>query len=141
MHAMTVGQVARLAGVGAETIRFYEKNGLLAEPTRGPSNYRVYGEETVDRIRFIQRAKGLGFTLAEIKELLPLRVSAARPCARVRKQAEAKISELNRKVALLRSMKQTLRKLLASCEDQKEGSRCLVLDVLDGAGDGPERTT
>lgn len=93
MMAMTVGQVARQSGVGVETVRFYEKNGLLEEPTRRASGYREYDEQTVNRLRFIQRAKELGFTLNEIRELLSLRCSD-RPCNDVQGRAEAKVAEI-----------------------------------------------
>lgn len=131
MKPMTVGQVARLAGVGVETVRFYEKNGLLEEPARRPSGYREYDEETVNRLRFIQRAKELGFTLSEIKELLSLRCSE-RPCNDVKERAEAKIAEIEAKVAMLLRMKEVLGRLASSCCVQSDKSRCPILDALDG---------
>lgn len=131
MKPMTVGQVARQAGVGAETVRFYEKNGLLEEPTRRASGYREYDEETVNRLRFIQRAKELGFTLSEIKELLSLRCSK-RPCNDVRKRAEAKVAEIEAKVAMLLRMKEVLGRLASSCCEQSDKRRCPILETLDG---------
>src|SRR5581483_8920968 len=105
MKPLTAGTVARRAGVGVETVRFYEKNGLLEEPARRPSGYRAYDEGTVHRLRFIRRAKELGFTLSEIKELLSLRCSE-RPCDDVQSRAEAKVAEIEEKVALLLRMKE-----------------------------------
>jgi MerR family mercuric resistance operon transcriptional regulator len=131
MKPMTVGQVARLAGVGVETVRFYEKNGLLEEPARRASGYREYDEETVNRLRFIQRAKELGFTLSEIKELLSLRCSE-RPCNDVRKRAEAKVAEIEAKVAMLLRLKEVLGRLASSCCEQGDKRRCPILDTLDG---------
>jgi MerR family mercuric resistance operon transcriptional regulator len=131
MKPMTAGQVARFAGVGVETVRFYEKNGLLEQPTRRPSGYREYDEETVHRLRFIQRAKELGFTLSEIKELLSLRCSE-RPCNDVRKRAEAKVAEIEQKVALLLRMKEVLGRLASSCCEQRNKGRCPILEVLEG---------
>lgn len=131
MKTMTVGQVARLAGVGVETVRFYEKSGLLEEPARRASGYREYDDQTVNRLRFIQRAKDLGFTLAEIKELLSLGCSE-RPCDDVRERAEAKITEIEAKVALLLRMKEVLGRLVSSCGRQDGGSRCPILEALDG---------
>jgi MerR family mercuric resistance operon transcriptional regulator len=138
MKPMTVGQVARQAGVGVETVRFYEKNGLLEEPTRRASGYREYDEETVHRLRFIQRAKELGFILSEIKELLSLRCSD-RPCNDVRERAEAKVAEIEGKVAMLLRMKEVLRRLASSCCEQGDKSRCPILETLDGEGNTGRR--
>lgn len=132
MKTMTAGQVARLAGVGVETVRFYEKNGLLEEPTRRASGYRVYDEETVNRLKFIQRAKDIGFALTEIKDLLSLRSSSDQPCDDVRGRVEAKITEIEGKVALLVRMKQVLGRLLSACGEQVDSTRCLILEALDG---------
>ena len=131
MKPMTVGQVARLAGVGVETVRFYEKNGLLEEPARRVSGYREYDEETVNRLRFIQRAKELGFTLSEIKELLSLRCSE-RPCNEVQERAQAKVAEIEAKVAMLLRMKEVLGRLASSCCEQGDKRRCPILETLDG---------
>lgn len=131
MKLMTAGQVARQAGVGVETVRFYEKNGLLEEPTRRVSGYREYDDETVQRLRFIQRAKELGFTLSEIKELLSLRCSE-QPCDDVRSRAEAKVTDIEAKVAMLLRMKDVLGRLALSCCDQSDKSRCPIIDTLDG---------
>jgi Hg(II)-responsive transcriptional regulator len=132
MKTMTAGQVARLAGVGVETVRFYEKNGLLEEPARRVSGYREYDEQTVNRLRFIQRAKDIGFTLTEIKDLLSLRSCSDQPCDDMRERAEAKITEIEEKVALLLRMKQVLGRLVSSCGKQEDSSRCPILEALDG---------
>lgn len=140
MKTMTVGQVAGLAGVGVETVRFYEKNGLLEEPARRVSGYREYDEQTVNRLRFIQRAKDIGFTLTEIKELLSLRASSDRPCDDVRGRAEAKIAEIEEKVALLLRMKEVLGRLASSCGEQGGSSRCPILEALDGHENASRRS-
>jgi MerR family mercuric resistance operon transcriptional regulator len=132
MKPMTVGQVARQAGVGVETVRFYEKTGRLEEPARRASGYRAYDEETVNRLRFIQRAKELGFTLSEIKELLSLRSCADQPCDDVRSRAEAKIAEIENKVAMLLRMKEVLGRLISSCGEPHDSSCCPILEVLEG---------
>src|SRR5688500_3427625 len=90
MNSLSIGQVAKEAGVGVETVRFYERQGLLEEPERRASGYRRYGKEAVAVLRFIRRAKQLGFTLNEIKGLLALRVDAAARQSDVRQQARAK---------------------------------------------------
>ena len=93
MKTLTTGQVARRSGVGVETLRFYEREGLIAEPPRNASGYRAYPEEAVAQIQFTKRAKELGFTLKEIKELLSLRVDPDTSCEAVRDQATAKIDD------------------------------------------------
>jgi MerR family mercuric resistance operon transcriptional regulator len=131
MRSMTVGQAARLAGVGVETVRFYEKRGLLEEPARRASGYRDYDDGTVSRLRFIRRAKELGFSLHEIKDLLSLRCSE-RPCNDVQARAEAKIAEIEEKVAMLLRMKEVLGRLATSCCEQGDKRRCPILETLEG---------
>src|SRR5262249_51950104 len=113
MKPLSIGQVARQAGVGVETVRFYERQGLLQEPARKDSGYRQYPEDAVARLRFIRRAKELGFSLKEIKELLALRVDPSTTCAEVKKQAEAKIGDIEEKLRTLQRMKKALVKLTA----------------------------
>src|ERR1041384_5413921 len=98
MKPLTIGEVARRAGVGVETVRFYERQGLLAEPPRRGSGYRQYDQEAVAVLRFIRRAKELGFTLREIKGLLALRLDASATRAEVRKQAEAKLADIEARI-------------------------------------------
>jgi MerR family copper efflux transcriptional regulator len=92
MQALTIGQVARDAGVGVETVRFYEREGLLEQPARRASGYRIYELDAVDRLRFIKQAQRLGFTLREIKELFALKLDPAATRSQVRERAEAKIA-------------------------------------------------
>src|ERR1700738_3595298 len=89
--SLSIGKVARRAGIGVETIRFYEREGLLAAPARRDSGYRLYPERVIGRIRFIRRAKELGFSLKEIKELLQLKRNSSSTCEDIREKAEAKI--------------------------------------------------
>src|SRR2546425_6976159 len=105
MKPLTIGQVARRAGVGVETVRFYEREGLLEEPPRRESGYRQYGEDIVARLQFIRRAKELGFTLNEIKELLSLRLDPSTTCAEVKDRAQAKIADIEQKIRTLQRMK------------------------------------
>jgi MerR family mercuric resistance operon transcriptional regulator len=100
MMGMTIGKAARKAGVGVETIRFYERKGLIDRPPRpNVGGFRVYPVETVERIRFIRQAQELGFSLREILELLSLRADPESDCADVRERAEAKLREVTRKIA------------------------------------------
>ncbi len=131
MKMLSIGQVARQAGVGVETIRFYEREGLLEEPPRRVSGYRQYSEEVVKRLHFIQRAKRLGFSLKEIAELLLLRVDQQTPCEEVKQRTEAKIVEVERKLVELQRMRQALLHVHALCAGQGPTSHCPMLDALD----------
>ncbi len=132
MKPLTIGQVARQAGVGVETIRFYEREGLLAEPPRTAAGYRQYSPAVVARIRFIRRAKELGFSLREIRELLALRVAPGTTCAEVRARAEAKIADIEERIATLERMKFALEGLIASCRTGRPLRQCPILDALEG---------
>ncbi len=129
---MTIGQLAKASGVAIETIRFYEKQGLLEEPRRRMSGYREYDETVIPRLRFIRRAKQLGFTLGEIKELLALRLDRAASCSRVKQRAEAKIADIESKLKSLRRMKRALIDLSQACDDTAPTSQCPILNALDG---------
>lgn len=131
MAALTIGQVARQAGVGVETVRFYEREGLLEEPPRRASGYRQYSEQVVKRIRFIKRAQQLGFSLKEIMELLMLRVDARTSCEEVKQHTEAKIAQMEQKLLELQRMRQALLQVAALCTGQGPASACPMLDTLD----------
>ena len=94
MGALTRGELAQQGRVNSETVRYYERRGLLPKPPRTPSGYRAFSSEAVRRVRFIKRAQGLGFSLKEIKALLTLRIDPRRSCGDVRTRAEAKIEEI-----------------------------------------------
>jgi len=129
--ALTIGQVAKHSGIGLETLRFYERKGLIEEPPRTDSGYRQYPEDVVGRIRFIKRAKELGFSLKEISELLSLRVDPGTTCADVRKQTELKLTDVEEKIRALRRIKTALKKLAASCVGTGPTSECPILEALD----------
>jgi Hg(II)-responsive transcriptional regulator len=131
MGVLTIGQVARQAGVGVETVRFYEREGLLEEPARRASGYRQYSEQVVKRIHFIKRAQQLGFSLKEIAELLLLRVDTQTSCEEVKQHAEAKIAEVERKLIELQRMRQALRTIAALCTGEGPASACPMLDALE----------
>jgi MerR family transcriptional regulator, copper efflux regulator len=135
---LSIGEVARQTGVGVETVRFYEREGLVPEPKRRPSGYRQYPPDAVRRIRFVQRAKELGFTLKEIRELLSLRVAADKTCADVRDLSVAKLADVDRKLGELARMRAALARLASSCTGEGPTSECPLLDALDvqGALDG-----
>ena len=128
---LTIGQVARRAGFGIETVRFYERNGLIEEPPRRISGYRQYPESVISRLRFIKRAKELGFSLREIKELLSLRVDPTTTCSDIRERAEAKIADIEGKVQSLERMKEVLTGLTTSCSGVGPVSECPIVEALE----------
>lgn len=130
-EVLTIGEVAKAAEIGVETIRFYEREGLIAEPPRRASGYRQYPREAIRRLRFIRRAKELGFTLREIGELLSLRVDPGTTCADVRAMARAKIEDIDGRVAELHRIKDVLERLARSCRGKGPTSECPILDILD----------
>jgi Hg(II)-responsive transcriptional regulator len=131
MSTLSIGQVARQAGVGVETVRFYEREGLLEEPPRRASGYRQYSEQVVKRIHFIKRAQQLGFSLKEIAELLQLRVDAHTSCDVVKQRTEAKIAEVEQKMVELQRMRRALLQVHAQCVGQGPTGPCPMLEALD----------
>lgn len=129
--ALKIGEVAERGGVNLQTIRYYEREGLLLEPPRLASGYRMFPAETVRRVRFIKRAQDLGFTLAEIKELLSLRIDSKRNSAEVRALAEAKISDIEEKIRTLKKMKRVLGELTERCSGCGPSSECPILESID----------
>jgi MerR family copper efflux transcriptional regulator len=130
---LTIGQVARQAGLGVETIRYYEREGLLPIPNRRPSSgYRQYGPEAVSRLRFIRRAKELGFTLKEIKELLALTADTEATRADVRGRAEAKVADIETRIADLLRVRDALRALTTACDGDGPLDGCPILHALAG---------
>ncbi len=131
MESMTIGKIARFAEVGVETVRFYEREGLIAVPPRRESGYRQYPVETVSRIRFIKHAKELGFTLKEIKDLLSLQIDSEATCEDVRTRAECKIAAIESKIRTLRRMKAALKELTKACDGRSPVIECPILMALD----------
>lgn len=123
----TSGQAAKAAGVGVETLRFYERKGLLPKPTRRTSGYRVYSPETVDRLAFIRRAKRLGFTLKEVKDLLRLRDDPKAGRSDVRKKTATKIADLDAAIADLRAKRAELVALAAECSGEGPAAACPIV--------------
>lgn len=132
-NAMTISRAAERAGVGVETIRFYERRGLIEQPLRPRSGgYRFYDDTVVERIRFIRQAQELGFSLREITELLSLRADPTADCGDVRVQAVAKREEVDRKMAQLRHIRAALDALIASCPGGGALRACTIIDALAG---------
>jgi len=128
---LTIGKVSKQSGIGVETIRFYEKRGLIDEPSRTEAGYRQYPADTAPRIRFIRHAKELGFTLTEIKELLHLRLDEATTCDDVRHMAEKKRMDIVARIESLKGMEHALGKLIAACSSSGPAGNCPILDALD----------
>jgi Hg(II)-responsive transcriptional regulator len=131
----SISELAHDAGVNVETVRYYERIGLLRQPRKPGRGWRRYDQGSLRRIRFIKRAQELGFTLAEVKELLSLRSSTnPRTCERVSRKARSKVDEIDAKVRDLLAMKQALTELAAACPRDGAGDACPLLKALD-----PER--
>ena len=133
MNGLTIGKLARRAGVGIDTVRFYEREGLLPSPARTASGYRLYAAADADRVRFVRRAKALGFTLAEIRELLRLAAGHGTR-ASVKKLAQRRLADLERKLAEMTAIRDALSHLVAQCSGEGAVQGCPIIeDVLSHA--------
>jgi MerR family mercuric resistance operon transcriptional regulator len=130
-QALKIGQLAQRAAVNLQTIRYYEREGLLPEPPRLSSGYRLYTDSTVRRVRFIKRAQEIGFSLAEIRELLSLRADGQRERNEVRAIAQAKIADIEDKMRTLKAMKTVLNRLTERCSGCGPASECPILESID----------
>ena len=135
MPPLTIGQLARHAGIGVETVRFYERRGLIDDPPRRSSGYRQYPPEVVDQLRFIRRARELGFSLEEIAELLELRGCPPEERRRVRARVRAKAADLRERINQLQSLESALIRLADACEHAPDDEPCPILAALDGNED------
>jgi len=131
MTMLTIGDVAKQAGVTHDTIRLYERYGLIAEPKRAPNGYRQYTEEAVRQLRFIKYVKAMGFTLKEVGELLAIRRTSNNGCLAVRQQAKEKLSNVEERIMELRRLQKALEKVIETCEQQKPDGACPLLKLLD----------
>ncbi len=134
--ALKIGEVARRAGVGAKAIRFYEASGVIPRPPRGENSYRLYAPETVDVLRFIKQAQGLGLTLGEIKEIVAIRRGGRAPCAHVRQLLESKAAELDRKLKDLLVLRRRLRQSLGAW-GRTSGDQATVCQHIETPGARP----
>ena len=126
-----IGAIATHAGVNVQTLRYYERRGLLPAPARTSSGYRRYTSETVQLVRFIKRAQDLGFTLSEIGQLIGLRAAPRRDRARVLKLATAKIADIEEKIARLGAIRGALATLVDSCDCAGSALECSILEAMD----------
>ncbi len=134
---LRIGEVAKQAGVGIETIRFYEREGIIADPPRRESGYREYDPEIVTRLHFIKRAQELGFSLKEISELMALKVNPKQNCSGVKKRAEFKLLEIEKKIRDLKRMQAVLNEVTEACVASKPISDCPILQCFDSQSRKP----
>ena len=132
---MQIGNAARESGVPAKTIRYYEEVGLIEPARRTAGGYRVYDERDVQTLRFIQRARSLGFPVGDVASLLALWRDRARHSAQVKALAERHLDEIDRKIAELRGMRETLEHLVARCQGDDRPDCPILADLAGPAGD------
>lgn len=137
---MRIGEVAQSAGVGVETIRFYERKGLVTQPLRPTKGgFRAYPPEVIARIRFIKEAQELGFRLDEIEDLLSLKADPNTDCSSVRARAFKKREEVNAKIKRLKTLQRTLTTLIDACPGKGATTDCSILDALDKGSSSGKR--
>lgn len=134
MGRLTIGELARRAGVNRETVRYYERRRLLPRPVRSVTGYRLFSDDDVDRLRFIKHAQALGFTLDEIGELLDLRLGERSSCEEARARAERKLADVGSKIAALGRMRRALGSLIAACSARQPTAPYRILQSLEADG-------
>ena len=127
-RAYTIGQLATEAGVNVETVRYYQRRKLIAQPKRPPGRVRRYGGADAERLRFIKDAQRLGFSLSEVKELLNL--LAPMSCSKTREIAATKLKFLDERIRELQELRKQFVRLLAACDDNSDESRCPIIERL-----------
>ena len=132
MNSLTVSRVAKSSGINLQTVRYYERQGLIVPDRRSEAGYRLFSSDAVRRIRFIKRAQEVGFSLIEIKELLSLRVDAQATPADIRKGAMAKIADVEQRIRHLQAMHETLLRIMEDCSGCGSLKDCPILESLDG---------
>jgi len=134
MEGLSAGRLAKAAAVNVETLRYYERRGLLPEPPRKESGYRVYPETAIERLRFIKGAQVLGFTLDEINDLLNLRIDEHASRADVRQRAQEKVENIERKITALKAMREALNDLIEHCHGDGPTLDCPILEAMPHVG-------
>ncbi|WP_298202547.1 Hg(II)-responsive transcriptional regulator [Desulfosporosinus sp.] len=135
MKGLTISELAKNAGVNIETIRYYERLGLISKPPRTESGYRAFPPEVTQRIKFIKRSQDLGFTLSEIHKLLSMTDSESFDCREVRQFASQKLTEVEQKIRDLQSIKSILQDLSSRCPGQGAIQSCPIVERLSEGGD------
>ncbi len=129
---LTIGGLAKRTGVSVQTLRYYERRALLKSPKRTPSGYRQYPEDEVQRVEFIRRAQGLGFTLEEIGELLSLRVLRGGRCRGVEQAVHRTQQRVHERLEQLTRLNRTLTRLIQACKEGRATDHCPILEALEG---------
>jgi MerR family copper efflux transcriptional regulator len=139
MQTMNIGRLAELAAVNIDTIRYYERQGLLPPAARTASGYRQYQSADLERLRFILRSKDLGFTLTEIGDLLSLTKDRDSDMRGVKQKAEQRLEQVEQKIAELRRVRKGLKKLIDACPGKGEMNSCPIVAALSGSKDPAEQ--
>lgn len=132
--AIKIGELAKEADVHIETLRFYERKGLLSATKRTEKGYRLYGRDDITRVRFIKHAQKVGFSLKEVMELLQLKLDRKSKCADVEMRAKHKIEEINHKIRSLEKMRKVLETLAKACKGTVPSSECPILKAFEDPG-------
>ena len=130
MEKLTIGQLAKKANVNLETIRYYERRGLLPEPPRNKSGHRQYSLEEVKRTEFIKRCQALGFSLKEISELLLLKVIPGTTCGDIKARVETKIADVEKRIVDLEKIREALLRMSSKCINKGPVGQCPILEEL-----------
>jgi DNA-binding transcriptional MerR regulator len=140
--ALKIGEVARLAGVGVETLRFYERSGLLNRPARSEGGYRLYDSQALKTLEFIKRAQSLGFTLEEIKRIIAESRAGQRPCAEVRETVRRRLTEIDEHMSQIRRYRNALATTLKQWDAQgfADGDFCGLIESAEIGAVRPERS-
>lgn len=128
---MTIGQLAKAVNLNTQTIRYYERIGLINKPNTNEAGYRIYPEKAAAVLRFIKHAKDIGFSLKQISELFSLDNNKYNTCSSVRKLAEEKVLEIDKKINSFNLMRKELLNLISLCEEKTDNSKCPILDILN----------
>ena len=131
VNVLTIGKLAARGGVNIQTVRYYERRGLIPKPKRSLAGYRLYDEEAIKRLGFVRKAQLLGFSLHEIDELLALRMQPGTSCADIRQKANQKIAAVDEKLSELSRIRTALVKLAGACRGRGPTSECPILEALD----------
>lgn len=134
-NALTIGKLAGRSGVSVQTVRYYERSGLLPKPSRAASGYRLYAHDAIGRLTFIKQAQQLGFSLSEIQDLLSLRMQSGTTCADVRQRAREKIIAVSKKIEELQRIRSALTKLAAACRGKGPTAECPILEAMESGQD------
>lgn len=132
---ITIGKLARLAGVNIQTVRYYERAGLLIPVSKTGSGYRLYGEGELKRLRFVRHAKELGFTLKEVRDLMGLRVDSPSACEEVLKRAEEKLRDIEERIEKLNELRGVLNELITACRERTPTGECPILKSIEKGGE------